>query len=92
MRSPLCVVVLSMLEHQPLLAHEVARELESRGLTEAGTGFPCALATLERLSGANLIRRRRPYGPDGRIALTHRGLSELRLQRMLWRRVRFSNG
>lgn len=86
MPSPLCAVVLSMLDRQPLLVHEIACGLERRGLAEAGTGFPSALASLERLSAASLIRRR-ACGPDRQFALTHRGRGELRLQRMLWRRA-----
>ncbi len=87
MPDPLCCVVLSMLEREPLRAYDVAHRLESRGLIEEGAGFQFALATLERPSGASLIRHRPLRAPSARFALTHRGRSELHLQRILWLRA-----
>lgn len=87
MPDPLCCVVLSMLEREPLRAYDVVHRLESRGLIEEGAGFQFALATLERPSGASLIRHRPLRAPSARFALTHRGRCELHLQRILWLRA-----
>lgn len=87
MTGPLCWVVLSMLERQQLRVHDVARGLESRDMTAAGAGFPFALATLERLRCARLVRCRQLRGRGAQFALTQRGRRELRLQQMLWLRA-----
>jgi DNA-binding PadR family transcriptional regulator len=80
--APLCPIVLSMLDARPRRPHEVARELQARGLGPAGSGYAAASETLERLARAGLVRQRPPSGP---FAVTRRGRQELRLQRSLWR-------
>jgi DNA-binding PadR family transcriptional regulator len=73
---PRCPLVLSLLEAGPCRAYEVARRL--------GDDHAAALATLDRLQRAGLVRRR---GGLADYQLTARGRRELRLQRLLWTRI-----
>jgi DNA-binding MarR family transcriptional regulator len=76
--TPRCPLVLAQLASGPRPAHEIARGL--------GGDQGAALATLARLQGAGLVRRRRlPRAAD--YQLTARGRRELDLQRRLWARV-----